>query len=67
MKMPRIKIDEAVKAKGFWGLETKTKIGKVGDSLDVRIHKRLAEFLRLSQGKEVTIIPEDRQTFIVKV
>ena len=61
------KIDAVVKAKGLWGLETKTRIGKVGDSLDVRIHKRLAEFLRLSKGKDAIIIPQDRHTLIVKV
>ncbi len=62
-----IKIDEAVKTKGLWGLEAKTKIGKVGDALDVRFNKRLVEFLNLKKGEEVTIKPETKKKIIVEL
>jgi len=60
------KIDEAVKEKGLWGLEAKTKIGKVGDALDVRFNKRLVEFLNLKKGEEVTIRPETMNKVIIE-
>ena len=36
-------IDKAAKEKGVWGLGVKTTVGKVGDSLDIRINKKIAE------------------------
>ena len=52
------------KEKGLFGLDAHTKIGQVGDSLDVRIPKRLAEFLNLSKGKEVWLHPEKNRIII---
>ncbi|MBW2975712.1 YgiT-type zinc finger protein [Candidatus Woesearchaeota archaeon] len=50
-----------VKKLGLWGLETKTRLTKVGNSLDIRLNKRLVDFLGVDKGKEVTIIPENKQ------
>lgn len=61
------KIDEAVKAKGLWGLEAKTRIGKVGDALDVRFNKKLVEFLNLKKGEEVRIKPETKKKIVVEL
>lgn len=61
------KIDETVKARGLWGLEAKTKIGKVGDALDVRFNKKLVEFLKLKKGEEVTVKPETKKKIIVEL
>jgi len=56
-----------VKEKGLWGLSARTRIGKVGSSLDVRISKKIADFLQLKKGEEVTIYPESRKKLVVSV
>jgi hypothetical protein len=48
------------KEKGLWGLEAKTKVGKVGDALDIRLNKKLVEFLGVKKGTEVTVHPVSR-------
>ncbi len=52
------------KERGLFGLDARTKIGQVGDSLDVRIPKRMAEFMGLSKGKEVWVHPEKNRIII---
>lgn len=49
---------------GLFGLDAKTKVGQVGDSLDVRIPKRVAEFLGIHKGREVWIHPEKNRIII---
>ncbi len=61
------KMTKIAKKKGLWNLETKTKIGKVGDTLDVRFNKRLIEFLDLKKGEEVTIYPESKDRVIIEI
>ncbi len=51
-------IESAAKKKGIWGLGIKTKITKTGNSLAVRIPKKIAEFLHLKEGEEAYIHPE---------
>jgi len=58
-------IDKVAKEKGLWGLESKTKVAKIGDSLSIRVNKRLAEFLNLKKGEEVTLIPEGKNKLLV--
>lgn len=58
-------IDKVAKAKGLWGLESRTKIGISGDGLIIRLNKRLADFMSLEKGTEVTIIPESREKLSV--
>lgn len=45
------------KEKGLWGLSARTTVGKVGDALDIRLNKKLVEFLGAKKGAEVTIHP----------
>ncbi|HLC64906.1 MAG TPA: hypothetical protein VJI46_02145 [Candidatus Nanoarchaeia archaeon] len=61
------KMTQIAKERGLWKLETKTKIGKVGDALDVRFNKRLAEFLNLKKGEEVTIYPESKNRVVIEI
>ena len=61
------RIDELAKQKGLWGLESKTTIGKVGNSLDIKISKRLAEFAGLKKGESVSVYPESRKRLIVQI
>ncbi len=54
------KIEEEVKKRGLWGLRARSKVSKVGNALDVRIPKALADFLTLKKGKEVILEPIDK-------
>jgi len=59
------KIDSIAKAKGLWGLEARTKVGQAGDSLIIRINKKLAKFLDLKKGEEVTVAPENKVKAVI--
>ena len=61
------KIECIVKKKGLYGLGARTRVGKVGTSLDVKINKRLAEFLNLKKGTEVRIYPENKKKLIISI
>ncbi len=54
------KIEAEVKKRGLWGLRARSKVSEVGNALDVRIPKALAEFLSLQKGQEVILEPVDR-------
>lgn len=54
------KIEAEVKRRGLWGLRARTKVSEVGNALDVRIPKTLAQFLSLKKGKEVILEPVDK-------
>ena len=58
------KIEEIAKEKGLWGLSAKTKITKTGNSLAVRIPKKLVEYLKLKNGEEAYIHPENNKLII---
>jgi len=58
------KIEETAKKKGIWGLGKKTKITRTGNSLAVRIPHNIVEFLKLNEGKEAYIHPEDDKIVI---
>jgi len=49
------KIDELAKKKGLWGLESKTRVGMVGNSIDVKINKKIAAFAGLKKGNHTDI------------
>lgn len=61
------KITQKTKQMNLWGLESKTKIGKVGDALDVRISKKLENFLKLRKGEEVFVKPEGRDKILIEL
>lgn len=61
------KISSATKAKGLWGMEAKTKIGQAGSTLDIRLPKKIIEFLNLKKGEEVRIYPESKKRLIVEL
>ncbi len=58
------KIEEIAKKKGLFGLGKKTKITKTGNSLAIRIPKSIADFLKLKEGEETFIRPEDNKLII---
>ena len=59
------KIEEAAKKKGIWGLGAVTRITKTGNSLAVRIPKKIAEYLKLKDGKEA-YVNTDAQKLIIE-
>ncbi len=54
------KIEAEVKHRGLWGLRARSKVSKVGNALDVRIPKSLADFLALKKGQEIILEPVDK-------
>lgn len=60
------KIDEAAKKKGLWGLEADAKVTQVGSSLAVIINKRIADFIEIKKGREVTMHPVDKHKILIE-
>lgn len=58
------KIEEIAKKKGIWGLGMKTKITRTGNSLAVRIPKKIVDYLDLKEGDETYIHPETGRIII---
>lgn len=58
------KIEDIAKQKGIWGLGRKTKITKTGNSLAVRIPREIADYLKLKNGTEAYIHPDDKKLVI---
>lgn len=52
-------IEAAAKKKGIWGLGVQTKITQAGNSLAVRIPKKIADYLKLQKGNDAFIHPEE--------
>ena len=61
------KMTETAKEKGLWGLQTKTKIGQAGTTLDIRLPKKIIDFLNLKKGKEVEIYPEGKDRLVISI
>lgn len=59
-------IDAKAKKLGLWGLGQKSKIGYSGNSLIVRIPKKIAEFLEIEEGEEVFVHPGGRDKLVVE-
>jgi YgiT-type zinc finger domain-containing protein len=59
-------IEIAAKKAGVWGLESRTKVGQVGNSLDVKINKQLASFAKIEKGDPVRIYPDGKKRLIVE-
>ncbi len=60
-------IDRIAKERGLWGLEKKGKLGYSGNSLIVRIPKKVVEFMKLERGKEILIKPEDKKRLVIEI
>ncbi len=61
------KIENKLKERQLWGLAAKSKIGTSGHALDVKLNKKLVEFLRVQKGQEVLIEPISKNKFEVSV
>lgn len=61
------KIEQELKKRGLWGLGIKTQIGTSGNSLDLKLAKRLADFFHLQKGQSVFIEPKAMDRFEVQI
>ncbi|MBI5066097.1 hypothetical protein HZA97_07715 [Candidatus Woesearchaeota archaeon] len=61
------KITQLVKEKGLWGLQAKTKVGQAGKTLDIRLPKKIIDFVKFKKGTEVTITPESQNKIVITV
>src|SRR3989338_1117470 len=50
-------IEGIAKKEGIWGLGVTTKLTKTGNSLAIRIPKKIAEYLKLKNGREAYMHP----------
>ncbi len=60
-------IDRIAKEKGLWGLDLRTKVSKAGDSLMIRINKKIADFMDLHKGEEVRLHPKNKRKLIIEI
>jgi len=60
-------IDLKAKDAGLWGLEKRGKIGYSGNSLIVRIPKKVADFMDLKKGEDILIRPKDKKRLVIEV
>ena len=58
-------IEQKAKEIGVWGIERKTKIARSGNSLIVRVPKRLAAFLQINEGDDAVIRPDGKKKFTI--
>lgn len=61
------KIDIVAKKRGLWGLESHTKLSEVGNSLAIRLNKKLVDFFKFKKGKEVIIYPESKEKLVIQI
>lgn len=60
-------IEKVAKEKGLWGLASKAKVSRIGNSIAVTINKRIADFANLKKGEEVRIYPEDKHRIVIEI
>ena len=61
------KIQAKSKELGLFGLARKSKVAEIGNSIAVRIPKRLAEFVGLKKGQEVLITPNEKNKLSIEI
>ncbi len=60
-------IDRKAEEKGLWGLEKRAKVGYSGNSLIVRVPKKVAEFMKLKKGRDILIRPEGKRRLVIEI
>ncbi len=60
-------VEERAKALGLWGLATKVKVVRSGNSLVVRIPASLARYLKLKSGQEVLVAPDKERRLVLEL
>lgn len=60
-------LEKREKEMGIWGLGSKTKVAKVGNSLAVRISKKIRDFVDMKPGEEVFVKPEGKKKIVIEL
>lgn len=60
-----LEIEKIAKSKGLWDLKFKTKVNKLGNSLAIRLNKKLIDFLKIEKGEEIIIYPETKHKIVI--
>ncbi|MHB8632894.1 MAG: AbrB/MazE/SpoVT family DNA-binding domain-containing protein [Thermoplasmatota archaeon] len=60
-------LETRAKTAGVWGLGTKARVVKSGNSLVIRIPADLARHLKLQAGAEVYVHPEGADKIVVEI
>lgn len=60
-------IEAKVKKMGLWGLRNRSKVGTSGNALDIKLFKRLVDFMKLHKGQDIEIQPVNKQKFEVNI
>ncbi len=55
------------KARGLWGLASKVKVTRSGNSWVVRIPAPLARYLKLKQGQDVLVAPDHERQVVLEL
>ena len=58
-------IQARAKELGIWGLASKVKVARSGNSLVVRIPSPLARYLNLRSGQEVLVAPDQKHRLVL--
>lgn len=60
-------LEVRAKKLGVWGLATKVKVVKSGNSLVIRVPAALARYLKIELGQEVLLTPERDNRLVVEL
>ncbi|MFZ1023874.1 MAG: AbrB/MazE/SpoVT family DNA-binding domain-containing protein [Thermoplasmata archaeon] len=60
-------VEARAKELGLWGLATKVKVVRSGNSLVVRIPSPLARYLKLRSGQEVLVAPDKGRRLVLEL
>jgi ribosomal protein L40E len=61
------KIESRAKELGLWGLASKVKVARSGNSLVIRIPAPLARYLKLRNGQDVLLTPEQKHKLVLEL
>ena len=61
------KVQQKSKKLGLFGLAKKTKVARVGNSLAIRIPKKIANFTKLKKEEIVKIVPKNRNELTIEI
>ncbi len=60
-------LESRAKELGLWGLASKVKVARSGNSLVVRIPSPLARYLKMKSGQEVLVAPDKGTRLVLEL
>lgn len=61
------RVEARAKELGLWGLASKVKVVRSGNSLVVRIPSPLARYLKIRSGQEVLVAPDKEKRLVLEL